>query len=262
VFDAAPALKLVHNLRAVHYVQVMYTKYADISRTQDFEVIAQLIREMTEFTVHWRDPLQAELGELVVVKGQLEQAAGEWGGRPPAAVSDEAAAAVPELRATVGDEAERSVRSERQITTQLAEAAHVLMAACGGVERTELFPIQIERLMATVSEKTSAWIWAVRRCEAQRREHAKHVSAIRGLEVRKEEIEARAAELREEIDRLRAAKCGGRKALVCPVCRRGRRERWLPCGHTLCGGCVLQKKSCPVCLTEFKNDDVRVVNWK
>jgi hypothetical protein len=54
---------------------VTYTKYADVSKTQDFETIGQLIRDITELTIQGREALCKELMEMMLIKKQLEFAA-------------------------------------------------------------------------------------------------------------------------------------------------------------------------------------------
>jgi rubrerythrin len=253
IFDSVPALRLPQSFRAVSYVHHMYTKYADISKTQDFETIGQLIRDMTEITIQSREMLMGELAEMARIRKQLEMTALEWAGRPRQPVTDDPGAAVGDLRTAVAEAAEESVQSESRFTTQLAEAAHSAVATV--VDPTELFPVRVESMLDAVGEKTSAWLWVARRREAQHAEQERHTEKIRELTKRADELRVKAQEARATLDATRAS------VVLCRGCRRRMRDTWLPCGHAVCRSCIAERRTCPVCETEFDPEETRTVKW-
>jgi rubrerythrin len=235
----------MHRYRAMHYVQLMWAKYAEIAKTQDFDTISRLIKDMTDISAQSREPLHNEMKELLGVKGELEIAAQEWRtrARPPAAAGADAAAA------RCAPIAEQSL----QLTAQLAHAAREHLAAVRALDAPELIPPQVEQLLTAVTEKTSPWLWATQRLAAQRAAQQRQADALRAAQQRRDALAEEVAGRRSALEAARARGV----ARLCPACRGRRREVALPCGHAICRECA--DPGCPVC--GAPSTDLRPIHW-
>jgi rubrerythrin len=169
ILDSNPELKIGQTFQAVHYIRMMYSKYADISKTQDFESIGQLIKEMTDLTTQFAEPIKTEMHDLMTTRQQLEGSLHSWRMQQHSPPADENAKKIAELRETTTMLAEKSVACETEFNGKLAEAAQKQLAMSEVVTQTEVYPLQTEALLTTITEKTADWIWVNSRLDAQSR---------------------------------------------------------------------------------------------
>ena len=271
IFDRCPVLKDVIGLQwfGCHYLTFIFSKYFEISQTLNFETIGQLIKEMIDATTTAAESLENEMNETRTYKKTIEAAMAEWKNKPRVQVTDDNGPQLPGLRQKSVKLGQEALQAEKDFTVAVVGAAERHNRLAKAIENTELFPVQVDKLIDTITQSFSEWMWAKKRLESQIAEEEAHAAAIHKMQAANATMSEEIKIKREKLDALcdehlkePQKKPNRRLMRLCPqCCKRPRDSIISACGHTFCQQCLSGKTSCPCCSAAFGETDVHKINW-
>lgn len=268
VVDSCPPLQLTTQFVSYRYLQLIWHKYTEISTTLNFETIGQLITEMVDATTQAEEALQNELPELTRAKQAIEAALVERRHKPKRRVVNPHALKLTSLRQKSAALLREAVESEKEFTVKLAGAAERHTRLAKAIEKTELCPIQVDKVVEKIRQVLSEWMWTEKRLKSQLEVEQSHAAAVRNVKAQNDGISQTLAAKKERLEKLcdrqlkQKDKAKRRLNRFCPECRKRHRDSViLLCGHTFCRKCLSHVGQCPCCSMSFTEADVHNINW-
>lgn len=248
----------IQKFKSLHFINSVFRKYEEISKTKEMSRITQIIREIHNLCQTSNNSITKENNELISYRMVLEEKLKSFHPEICMRNVNVTQEAIADLRASISSLVQQCIDKKEKANEILIDVLKTNKIVFNNDVHIGIIPLQIEELITLFYQKAPIWIWYKERLEHHRKENIKIKQNRLELKDNLNELQEKVAQKKERI------KYGTKiKKNRCPICKtRDRNVIILTCGHTFCNECLSHRRSCPYCDSPFSSTEIHQINWK